>query len=121
MGIIWDIWLDPTFHLGVLVGQGISLAATTGWDRCNTFSHPTNFGALPSSTGSGMQRALGELVAPGVCRLSSSSSLGRATPQKTSLSVKESYHLTSSLSSRTLLTNKWGSPVAGGMFCSAQC
>ena len=117
MGIIWESWLDPTFSLGVLVGRGISLAATTGQDGCNTFSHPTNFRALPSSTGSGMQCASGKSVVPGVC----SSSLGRATPQKTSSLVKERYHFTSSLSSKTLLTNKCGSPLAGRLFCSAQC
>ena len=93
---------------------------TTGWDRCNTFSHPTNFGALPSSTGSGTQCASEKSVVPGVCRLSSSSSSGRATPQKTSSSVKERYHLTSSLSSKTLFTNKRGSPLAGRLFCSTQ-
>ena len=95
--------------------------ATTGWDGCNTFSHPTNFGALLSGTASGTQGASGKLVVPEVCRLSSSSSLGRATPQKTSSLVKERYHLTSSLSSKTLLANKWGSPLAGRLFCSAQC
>ena len=121
MGIIWEIWLDSTFSLGVLVGQRISPAATTGQDGCNTFSHPTDFGALPFSTGSGMQCALGKLVAPGVCRLSSSSSSGQGTPWKTSSLVKERYHLTSSLSSKTLFTNKHGSPLAGGLFCSAQC
>ena len=46
---------------------------------------------------------------------------GRATPQKTSSSVKERYHFTSSLSSKTLLTNKHGSPPAGRLFCSTQC
>ena len=68
-----------------------------------------------------MQCALDKLVAQGVCRLSSSSFLGRATPQKTSSSVKERYHFTSSLSSKMLLTNKHGSPPAGRLFCSAQC
>ena len=34
--------------------------------------------------------------------------------------MKERYHLTSSLSSKTLLTNGWGSPLAGGLFCYAQ-
>ena len=96
----------PPSALGSWLVRGMSPAATTGWDGCNTFSHPTNFGALPSSTGSGTQCALEKSVAPGVCRLSSSSSSGRATPQKTSLSVKERYHFTSFLSSKTLLTNK---------------
>ena len=121
MGIIWESWFNPTFNLGVLVGQGISPVATTGQDRCNTFSHPTNFWPLPSGASSGTQCASGKLVAPGVCRLSSSSSLGRATPQKTSSLVKERYHYTSSLSSKTLLANKCGSPLAGRLFCSAQC
>ena len=98
----------------------MSLVATTGQDGCNTISHPMNFGGLPSGTGSGMQGASGKLVGPGVCRLSSSSSSGRATPLKTSSLVKERYHLTSSLNSRTLLTNRQGSPLAGGLFCSAQ-
>ena len=120
MGIIQGICFAPTFSLGVLVSQGISPVATTGWDGCNTFSHPANFGALLSSIGSGMQGASGKLAWPGVCGLSSSSSLGRATPQKTS-SVKERYHLTSSLSSKTLLASKWDSPLAGSLFCSAQC
>ena len=86
MDIIWGVCLSSAFGLGVLVGQGISPAATTGWDGCNTFYHPTNFGALLSSTG-----ASGKLVGPGVCRLSSS--LGRGTPLKTSSSMKERYHL----------------------------
>ena len=45
---------------------------------------------------------------------------GEGHPQKTSLLVKERYHFTSSLSSRTLFTNKWDSPLAGRLFCSAQ-
>ena len=61
------------------------------------------------------------LVGPGVGGLSFSSSLGRATPRKTSSLVKERYYFTSSLSSKTLLANKWGSPLAGGLFCSVQC
>ena len=65
MGITQEIWFDPTFSLGVLVGQGMSPAATTGRDGCNTFSHPANFGALLCSAGSGTQAALGKLVAPG--------------------------------------------------------
>ena len=122
MGIIWESWLDPTFCLGVLVGRGMSPAATAGWDGCNTFSHPMNFGALPSSAGSGMQCASEKLVAPRVCRLSSSSSSGRAIPLKDLfMSVKERYHFTSSLSSKTLLIHKCGSPPAGRLFCSAQC
>ena len=99
MGIIWETCLDPTFNLGVLVGWGISPAATTSQDGCNTFSHPANFGTLLSGAGSGIQGTLGKSVGPGFCRLSSSSSLGRATPQMTSPSVKERYQLTSSLSS----------------------
>ena len=99
----------------------MSLAATTGWDGCNTISHPMNFRVLPSGTGSSMQGASGKLLGPGVCRLSSSSSSsGRATPLKTSSSVKGRYHLTSSLNSRTLLANRWGLLLAGGLFCSAQ-
>ena len=65
-----------------------------------------------------MQGVFGKSVGPGVCRLSSSS--GTGTPLKISLSVKERYHLTSSLSSRTLLTSKQGSPLVGSLFCSAQ-
>ena len=34
--------------------------------------------------------------------------------------MKERYHLTSSLNSKTLLANRQGSPLAGGLFCSAQ-
>ena len=60
-------------------------------------------------------------VAPGVCGLSSSFFLRESHPQKTSLLVKERYHFTSSLSSKTLLTNKCGSPLAGRLFHSAQC
>ena len=98
----------------------MSPVATTGWDGCNTFSHPRNFGALPSGTGSGAQCALNKSVVQRVCGLSSSS-LGRATPQKTSSSVKERYHFTSFLSSKMLFANKHGSPPAGRLFCSAQC
>ena len=47
--------------------------------------------------------------------------LGGATPLKTSSSVKEWYHFTSSLSSKMLLASKHGSPPAGRLFCSAQC
>ena len=75
---------NPTFSLGVLVSLGMSPAATTGLDGCNTFSHPKNFRALPSSTGSGAQCALDTSVVQRVCRLSSSSFSGRATPQKIS-------------------------------------
>ena len=74
------------------------------------------FPALGSST----QGALGKSVGPGVCGLSSSSSTGRAMPLKISLLVKERYHLTSSLNSKTLLANRRGSPLAGRLFCSAQ-
>ena len=63
-----------------------------------------------------MWGASGKSVGPGVCGPSSR----RATPQKTSLLVKERYHLTSSLSSKTLLASKQGSPLAGRLFCSAQ-
>ena len=56
-----------------------------------------------------------------VCRLSSSSFSGRATLQKTSSSVKERYHFTSSLSSNMLFANNHGSPPAGRLFCSTQC
>ena len=120
MDIIGGICFVSTLNFGILVGQGMSPAAITGWDGCNTFSHPTNFGAHFSSTGSGMGDASGKLVGLGVCRLSSSSSSGRGTLLNTSSSVKERYHLTSSLNSKMLLTNKWGSLLAGGLFCSAQ-
>ena len=79
MGIIWESWLDPTFGLEDLVGWGISLAATTGQDGCNTFSHPKNFGALSSRAGSSAQCTLRTPVAETVFRLSSSSFSGRAT------------------------------------------
>ena len=46
---------------------------------------------------------------------------GEPPPQKTSSSVKERYHFTSSLSSNMLFTNKHGSPPAGRLFCSTQC
>ena len=121
IGIIWENWLDPTFSLQVLVGLGMSPAATTGQDGCNTFSYPKNFGALSSGTGSGIPCALGMSVMQGVLGLSSSSFLGRSTPLKTSSSMKERYHFTSSLSSKMLLASKHGSPPGGGLFCSAQC
>ena len=113
--------LDPTFGLEALDGWGISLVATTGWDGCSTFSHPINFGALSSGAGSSAWCNLGMSVAERVFGLSSSSFLGRATPQKTSSSVKERYHFTSSLSSNTLSTNNHGPPPAGRLFSSAQC
>ena len=56
-----------------------------------------------------------------VCGLSSSSLSGRATPLKTSSSVKERYHFTSSPSSNMLFASSCGSPPAGGLFYSAQC
>ena len=121
IGIILESWLDPTFSLGVLVGWGISPAATTGWDGCNTFSHPKNFGAPPSRAGSGTQCSLDISAAQRVCRLSSSSFLVRATPWKTSSSVKERYHFTSSLGSNMLFASSHGPPPAGRLFCSAQC
>ena len=113
--------LSP-FHLWLWDSgsQGMPLAATTGQDGCNTLSHPANFRALLSGPGSSMQGVSGKLVRPGVCRLSFSSSSGRATPLNTSSLVKERYHLTSSLNSRTLFANRWGSPLLGGLFCSAQ-
>ena len=101
MGFIWGSWLDPTLGFMILDGWGISPAATTGQDGCGTFSHPKNFGHLLSGVGSSTQGTSGTL-AERVFGLSSSSFLGRTTPQKTSSSVKERYHFTSSLSSITL-------------------
>ena len=54
---------DPTFSLGVLGSWGISLAATTGQDGCNTFCHPKNFGTLSFGGGSSMGGALGMVAA----------------------------------------------------------
>ena len=119
------LWVSSGRVDGILlsasVGWGISPVATTGRDGCSTFSHPKNFGALSSGAGFGTWCALGTSVAERVFGLSSSSFLGRATPQKTSSLVKERYHFTSSLSSNTLSTNNHGSSPAGGLFCSAQC
>ena len=120
-GIIWEIWLNPTFSLGVLVSWGISPVATTGWYGCNTFSHPVNFGTFLSGTGLDVQCASGTSAVLGVWGPPSSSSLGRTTPQKTSSSVNERYHSTSFLNSRMLLANRHGSPLAGRLFCSTQC
>ena len=61
----------------------------------------------------------GHLQWKGVFGPSFSSFLGRATPQKTSSSVKERYHFTSSLSSITLSANNRGPPPAGRLFSSA--
>ena len=94
--------------------------ATTGQDRCSTFSHPKNIKHLLPGVGSSTRGTLGVLVGR-VLGLSSSSSLGRTTPWKTSSSVKERYHFTSSLSSITLSANNWGSPPAGRLFSSTQC
>ena len=112
---------DPTFSLGVLVSWGISLAATTGRDGCNTFGHPKNFGDLSSRGGSSMQGTLGMVAAARALRLSSSSFSGRATPQKTSSLLNDRYHFTSSLNSSMLFANNHGSPPAGRLFCSTQC
>ena len=120
IGFILERWLDPTFSLRILVSWGISQVATTGQEGCITFSHPKNSGALPSRAGSGTQCALDTSAAQRVCRLPSSLS-GRATPQKTSSSMKERYHFTSSLSYNMLFTNSHGSPPAHRLFCSAQC
>ena len=79
---------------------------------------PKTVGALSSRGGSGMQGALGSSAAERVFRLSFSSFSGRATPWKTSLSVKDRYHFTSSLSSNTPFANNCGSPLAGRLFCS---
>ena len=103
-----------------LVG-GSPQPATTGWDGCSTFSHLKNFGALSSGASCSTWCTLGMSVAEWVFRLSSSSFLGRATPQKTSSLVKERYHVSSSLSSNMLSANNCGSPPAGRLFCPAQC
>ena len=121
MGINQESQLDPTFSLKALDGWGISLAATTGQDGCSTFSHPINLGALSSRAGSSAQCNLGMSAVERVFGLFSFSFSGRATPQKTSSSVKERYHFTSSLSSYTLTTNNHGPPPVGRLFSSAQC
>ena len=46
-GLAWGICTThPSLSLGPFSGWGISPAATTGLDRCKTFSHPRNIGAL---------------------------------------------------------------------------
>ena len=100
IGIIWESWLYPTFSLGVLVGWGISLVATTGWDGYSTFSHPKNFGAFSSGAGSGAQCVLETSVAQRVCGLSSSSFSGSATPPPKDLFISKGeapFHLFSHL------------------------
>ena len=47
--------------------------------------------------------------------------LGEGHPPKTSSSVKDRYHFTSSLSFNMLFANKSCSPPAGGLFCSDEC
>ena len=102
------------------LGWGVSLVVITGWDGCNTLSHPTNIRVLSLGCSSSTGGIFGTLVGEGVVELFSSSTSGMATPQKTSSSVKVRYHFTSSLSSNTLFTNKRGSPPVGRSFCSAQ-
>ena len=75
IGIIVEDWLDCTFGIEVFIGWGISPAATTGQDGCNTFFHPKNFEALSSGGGSSTWDILGMVVAARVFRLSFSSTL----------------------------------------------
>ena len=99
---------DLPLCLEVLVGWGVSPVATTGWYGCNTLSQPKNFGVLSFGASSSKRGALGVSTREGVIGLFSSSFLGMATPQKTSSSVRDKYHFTSSLSSSTLFANEWG-------------
>ena len=45
-GVIHESWWDLPLCLKVQVGWGVSPAAITGQDGCNTLSHPTNFRAV---------------------------------------------------------------------------
>ena len=120
IGIVCNSWCDLALHLEVWVGCSISPAVTMGWDGCNTFSHPLNFGDLSWGHSSSTRVVVGALVGEGIVELPPSSTSGMATPWKTSSLVKVKYHFTSSQSSHTLSTNRWGSPPVGGSFCSAQ-
>ena len=119
-GIIHGSRQDLPLGLEVQVGWWVSLAAITGWDRWSTLSQPTNFGILSLGCSSGTGGVFRMLVGEEVVELFSPSTSGMATPWKTSSSVKVRYHSTSSLSSNTLFTNKWGSPPVGRSFCSTQ-
>ena len=111
IGTIRESWCDFTFSLSVWVGGWISLAATMGHDGCSTFCHPSNFGALFSRGDSSTQGTLATVATAEALGFSPSSSFsGRATPWKTSSSVNDRYHFTSSLSSCTVFANRCGSP-----------
>ena len=73
----------------VLVGRGVSPAATMGWDGCRTFSHPAYCGTFSSGIGSNVQCSTGASVMLGFRGPPSPSSSGRTTPWKTSSSVKD--------------------------------
>ena len=100
IGIIQvSCWATP-LTLGIVDNWGISLAANTGWDGCIIFSHLANFGAFSSGIAFGTGCVSGTSIAPGILMVVvtlaaaesmglSSSSSGRGTPLKTSLSVKD--------------------------------
>ena len=107
-GVICESRWDLPLSLEIWVGWGVSPTVTTGQGGNSTLSHPMNFGVLSVGCSFDTGGVFGTLAKEEVVELFSSSASGTATPQKTSSSVKVRYHLTSSLSSSTLFTNKWG-------------
>ena len=90
-GVICESWQYLPLGLEVQVGWGVSLVAITGWEGCNTLSHPMNFGVLSLGCSSSTGGIFGMSVGEEVVKLFSSSALGMATPWKTSLLVKVKY------------------------------
>ena len=88
MGVIHESWQDLPLGLKVQVGCRVFPVVITGWEGCNTLSHPMNFGGLSLGCSSGTGGIVGTLAGEEVVKLFSSSALGMATPQKTSSSVK---------------------------------
>ena len=119
-GFVWVYGQDLSLSLEVQVGSRITLAATTGWDGCSIWFHPTNLAVLSFGCGSCTGGVFGMSVGEGVVKLFPSCVSGMATPLKTSSSVKVRYHPTSSLSSSMPFANKQGPPPVGRLFCSAQ-
>ena len=120
IGFIWEYRWDLPLGLKIWVGWGVSPAAITGQDGCNTVSHPMNFVVHSLGCGSSTGGVFGMSAGEGVVKPFSSYASRTGTPQKTSSLVKVRYHFTSSVSSNMPFANKWGPPPVGRLFCSTQ-
>ena len=88
---VWVSWRALLFILSIVVGWGVSPAATTGQDGCTTMSHPVYFGAAFGMGGTSEVSVAPRASVVAVIGTEGllPSSLGRSVPQKTSSSMKE--------------------------------